>query len=68
MFSAIDQYPEIFSAISADDKSGFDNYVPAHLTIPFYAYILANKFDSKSDKLISQHLAQLGSATRLAPL
>lgn len=68
MFEAIENRPDMFSHISADDKSGFDNYVPPHLTIPFYAYILANKFNAVEGSLKAQQLAQLGAATRLAPL
>lgn len=68
MFDAIQANPKLFSVISADDKSGFDNYVPPHLTVPFYSYILANKFNISTNPYMYEQIAQLGAATRLANL
>lgn len=68
MFNVIQERPDLFSCISADDKSGFDNYVPPHLTVPFYAYILANKFDVINNPYLYEQIAQLGAATRVANL
>lgn len=68
MFGAIQENPKLFSAISADDKSGFDNYVPPHLTIPFYSYILANKFGAFNDGLLKDQIKELAASTRLASL